>query len=78
MFPGHDSHVYNRLVSRAYVPIRASTYCTYGLHAAADQGVDLFLCAQQLNTLLVRDEPFTAPPIVRGTCLERSGLRTRR
>ena len=41
MFPGHDSHVYNKLVSHAYMLICASTYCTYGLHAAADHRVDL-------------------------------------
>ena len=33
----------------------------------------VFLCKQQLNTvLLVRDEPFTAPPTVRGIYLSRT------
>ena len=42
MFPGHDSHVYNKLVSRAHVCQYVRVHvCTYGLHAAADHRVDL-------------------------------------
>ena len=53
-FPGHDSHVYNRLVKLAvhmyiyriqYARVRTVYIyiytCTYGLHAAADHRVDL-------------------------------------
>ena len=40
MFPGHDSHVYNKLVSHAYV-CQYARVRTYGLHAVADHRVDL-------------------------------------
>ena len=44
MFPGHDSQVYNKLVSRAHV-CQYARVLTYGLHAAADHRVDLlFVC----------------------------------
>ena len=74
MFPGHDSHVYNKLVSRAQYA-RVRTVLTAYMQRRITEST-CFLCAQQSNTLLVRDEPFTAPPTVRGTCSERSGLRT--
>ena len=47
MFPGHDSHVYNKLVSRAY-NTREYVLTAY---AAAECQSTCFLCAQQLNTL---------------------------
>ena len=40
MFPGRDSHVYFKLVSRAYV-CQYARVRTYGLHAAVDHRVDL-------------------------------------
>ena len=75
MFPGHDSHVYNKAV-QMYANTREYVLTAYMQRQITES--TCFLCAQQLNTvLLVRDEPFTAPPTVRGFCLEHSGLRTR-
>ena len=73
MFPGHESHVYNKLISRAYVYqyARVRTVLTAYMQRRITEST-CFLCAQQLNTLLVRDEPFTAPPTVRGTCSDRT------